>query len=314
MRSKLFILSLLVLPLVVRAQAPKGPVERPYKSVIYKHEKFNTNSLDAKDNPVVWPQEVFAAFIDLTDPNVKVRVERGGEDPDGEGEWQTTLMPPTKVADREGFDVVVNGDFYAAFKATDAEGEAALKQFTGGRPAKVTGPAVTDGEKWGPAEKKRAAFMIDGRGKPVIAELKDPPSDAQQVVAGSDILVQNGQDVAPPPGKAQSFSRGPHPRTAVGIRDDGRTLVLVVVDGRKKGVAVGMSLKETAEVMLKYGCTDAVNLDGGGSSMIAIRNPKTGKMEIKNNPSDSRERPVANVLGVSVVPRKNQPATSTRER
>ena len=108
-----------------------------------------------------------------------------------------------------------------------------------------------------------------------------------------------------------SFPRGPHPRTAVGIRDGGKTLVLVVIDGRKKGVAVGMSLRETADVMLKFGCRDALNLDGGGSSMLGIRNPKTGKMEIKNNPSDGRERSVANVLGVSVTP-KNKPEGNPR--
>ena len=305
MRSKLFILSLLVLPVLTRAEAPQGPVERPYKSVVYKHEKLTTHSTDKEGKPVEWPQEIFAAFVDLTDPNVRVRVSRGGADPDGPGEWQTSLMPPTKVAEREGFDIVVNGDFFSAFKTVDAEGEAALKQFTGGRPAKVTGPAVTDGEKWGPAEKARAAFMIDAKGKPSIMAVKDPPSDVQQVIAGSDVIVQNGQNVAPPSDKP-GFARGPHPRTAVGIRDDGKTLVLVVIDGRKKGVAVGMSLKETAEVMLKYGCSDAVNLDGGGSSMLGIRDPKTGKVEVKNHPSDGRERSVANVLGVSVTARNKR--------
>lgn len=53
---------------------------------------------------------------------------------------------------------------------------------------------------------------------------------------------------------------------------------------------------------LRYGCTDAVN-HGGGSSMLGIREPKSGKMEIKNSPSDGRERSVANVLGVSVAPK-----------
>src|SRR6185503_10500555 len=230
MKSKLFILSLLLLPLVARAEAPAGPVERPYKSVVYKHEKTSTNSKDKEEKPVVWPQEIFAAFVDLSDPNVKVRVSRGGADPDGPGEWQTTLMPPTKIADREGFEIVVNGDFFSAFKTVDAEGEAALKQFTGGRPAKVTGPAVTDGQKWGPAaDKKRGVFFIDANGKPAVAEAKDAPSDAKEVIAGSDVIVQNGQNVAPPSDKP-GFARGPHPRTAVGIRDGGKTLVLVVID------------------------------------------------------------------------------------
>lgn len=303
MKLKIALFSLLVLPLAAHAQAVEGPVERPYKPVIYKQETFTTTAKDKAGNPVEWPQKVHAVFIDLRDPNVRVRVERGGDDPDGPGEWQTTLMQPTKVAEREGFDVVVNGDFYAAYKAVDAEGPAAQKQFVGGRPAKVSGPAVTDGEKWGPAEKPRAALLISAAGKPAIAEVKDPPSDAKQVVAGSDVIVRNGQNVG---GDAPGFARGPHPRTAVGIRDGGKTLVLVVVDGRKKGEAIGMSLKETADVMLKYGCTDAVNLDGGGSSMLGIRDPKTGKMEVKNTPSDGKERSVANVLGVTVTPKKKQ--------
>jgi exopolysaccharide biosynthesis protein len=63
-----------------------------------------------------------------------------------------------------------------------------------------------------------------------------------------------------------------------------------------------MSLKETAEVMLKYGCVQAMNLDGGGSSILAIRDPKSHKMQILNHPSDGRERSVANVLGVSIIP------------
>jgi hypothetical protein len=319
MKTKIIILSLLLLPLVARADAPtsKPVTERPYKSLVYSHEKTTTTATDKDGKPVVWPQEIFAAFIDLTDPNVRVRVSRGGDDPDGPGEWQTTLMPPTKVADREGFDVVVNGDFFAAFNTKDAEGEAAQKQFVGGRPAKVHGPAATDGQKWaGAADKKRGVFFIDSSGKPAVADAKDAPSDAREVIAGSDVILQNGVNVAPPSDKP-GFARGPHPRTAVGIRDGGKTLVLCVIDGRKKGVAVGMSLTETAEVMMRYGCTDAVNLDGGGSSMLGIRNPKTGQMEIKNNPSDGRERSVANVLGVSVTPKnagqKKEPAAVGKE-
>jgi exopolysaccharide biosynthesis protein len=90
----------------------------------------------------------------------------------------------------------------------------------------------------------------------------------------------------------------------VGIADGGNTLVVAVIDGRSKGEAIGMSLQETADVMIKYGCTDAVNLDGGGSSVLAIRDPKSGAMRILNKPSDGRERSVANVLGITVTPKK----------
>ena len=293
MKFKAFALSLLAPALVASAAIPTSQPGQPYKSVRYQYEHL--------DQPV--PQKIYAAFIDLTDPKVQVRVSRGGDDPDGAGKWETTLMQPTKVADREGFDVVINGDFFTHLNGKDAEGAAALKQFGGGTPAMVEGPAVTDGKLWGPADKPQAVFMIDGRGKPVVRELKDPPADAKQVIAGRHVLVKDGQNVAPPP-EQSPFAKGPHPRTAVGIRDDGKTLVLVVIDGRQKGQAVGMSLKDEADVMLKFGCTDAINLDGGGSSVLAIRDPQTGKMQIMNHPSDGRERAVGNVLGVSVTGRK----------
>ena len=299
MKFKLFVLSLLISPLVASAAIPTSQPSRPYKSVRYQYEQI--------DSAV--PQKIYAAFIDLTDPKVQVRVSRGGPDPDGPGKWETTLMPPTKIADREGFDVVVNGDFFSHLSGKDAEGAAALKEFKGGTPALVKGPAVTDGEYWGHADQRRAAFMIDGGGKPVIAELKDPPPHAREVIAGSDLLVVKGNNVAPPPEKS-SFTKGPHPRTAVGLRDNGKTLVLVAIDGRKKGEAIGMSLRETADVMLHLGCTSALNLDGGGSTMLGIRNPQTGKMEIMNHPSDGRERSVGNVLGVSVTGKKPKAAAT----
>ncbi|MEO6435535.1 MAG: phosphodiester glycosidase family protein, partial [Tepidisphaeraceae bacterium] len=267
MKLKLLVLALLVCPLVALAEFPSP---RPYPAVVYKVEEIK--------QPV--PQKIYIAAIDLTHPNVQVRVERGGDDPDGPGEWQTTLMQPTKIADREGFDVVINGDFYAVGRAQSADGTTRPVKYEGGIAAKVSGPAVTDGEKWAVAGEPRAALLIGKNGKPAVAQLTDPPSDAEQVIAGSHVIVQNGRNVAPE--DKPGFIRGPHPRTAVGIADGGKTLILAVIDGRQKGEAVGMSLKETAEVMLKYGCTAAVNLDGGGSTMLGIRNPETGKMKIMN--------------------------------
>ena len=133
------------------------------------------------------------------------------------------------------------------------------------------------------------------------ALIKDPPASAYEIIAGSDVIVKDGKNVAPPPTKP-GFARGPHPRTAVGIGNSGKLLILVVIDGRKKGEAIGMSLADEADVLLKYGAQQAINLDGGGSSMLGIRDPQTGKMQIMNTPSDGAERSVGNVLGVSVHP------------
>jgi hypothetical protein len=292
-RMKLFVLVLLLCPLIARAEIGK----RPYPAVAYIFEQQTSPK----------PQKIFVAVIDLTNPMVSVHVARGGADPDGDGKWQTTLTRPTKVADREGFDVVVNGDFFSHLSGKDAEGEAAQKEFRSGIPARVTGPAVSDGKVWGPTTRPRAALMFDREKRPSIRVVRDVPSDAVEAIGGSNVIVKDGKNVAPP-GTKPGLARGPHPRTAVGIADDGKTLLLVVVDGRRKDEAIGMSLSELAEVMIKYGAKDAINLDGGGSSMLGIRDPQTHKMRVMNTPSDGHERFVANVLGVTVT-RRATPTT-----
>lgn len=59
------------------------------------------------------------------------------------------------------------------------------------------------------------------------------------------------------------------PRTAIGQRKDGIVL-FVVIDGRRAGHSIGISIKELADVMYKYGAYNASNLDGGGSSAMVL--------------------------------------------
>lgn len=73
------------------------------------------------------------------------------------------------------------------------------------------------------------------------------------------------------------------PRTAVGIKEDG-TVVLLVADGRQKGLSDGLTGKELGQKLLDLGVKDAVNLDGGASSEMIVE----GK--IVNSPSAGRER------------------------
>ncbi len=88
-----------------------------------------------------------------------------------------------------------------------------------------------------------------------------------------------------------------HPRTAVGFNIDSTKIYFLVVDGRQPALSVGMSCAELADYMISIGCYQAVNLDGGGSSTMVVRN------EIKNSPSDGSERSVGNaLLAVAEIP------------
>ncbi len=111
-----------------------------------------------------------------------------------------------------------------------------------------------------------------------------------QVIGGGPRLVREGKvSVERESGRiGDSFVQARHPRTAIGYR--GRKLYLVTVDGRQPGHSIGMTLPELAQAMLDLGCTDAVNMDGGGSTTLWARGA------IINRPSDGRERAVANGL------------------
>jgi len=83
-----------------------------------------------------------------------------------------------------------------------------------------------------------------------------------------------------------------NPRTLVGVKADG-TILLVTVDGRQPSYSVGASFEESARIMKSLGATDALNLDGGGSTTMTI-GPKP-----VNHPSDSTcERPVGDAIVV----------------
>lgn len=85
-----------------------------------------------------------------------------------------------------------------------------------------------------------------------------------------------------------------HPRTMIGKKEDG-TIVMAVIDGRQPSSGMyGATQEEMAALMKHYGCVDAFNLDGGGSSTLIIR--EGNDFRVTNSPSDGRERTDANAL------------------
>ena len=81
------------------------------------------------------------------------------------------------------------------------------------------------------------------------------------------------------------------PRTAVGLDAAGHRVVFLVADGRRPDAA-GMTAWEMVDAFVAEGITEAMNLDGGGSSTLWIDGV------VVNRPSDGRERAVANALVV----------------
>lgn len=116
------------------------------------------------------------------------------------------------------------------------------------------------------------------------------------VLGGGPRLVQGGRPAGPPDPAVYSpgFADARHPRTAVGVRADGRIL-LVTVDGRQPELSVGMTIAELAALLRELGAVEALNMDGGGSTTMVLGG------RIVNSPSDlTGERPVGDALLILV--------------
>lgn len=119
----------------------------------------------------------------------------------------------------------------------------------------------------------------------------------QHVLGGGPTLLRDGQ-VAISAIEEQfkpDITQGLAPRTAVGLTPAGEVL-LVTVDGRQPQLSRGLSLAGLSYLLQQLGASDAMNMDGGGSTAMAIG------PTIVNKPSDGVERAVNNALLVFAEP------------
>ena len=126
---------------------------------------------------------------------------------------------------------------------------------------------------------ERAKKTIAPRGWPKITT----------ALGGGPRLVKDGKIAVSSENFRSDVLNGTAPRTAFGVDKAGRYIILVA-DGRQKFHSTGLTLRELAAQMQKLGAVHAMNLDGGGSTALAVR----GK--VINRPSDGSERRVANAL------------------
>ncbi|HHW36308.1 MAG TPA: hypothetical protein GXX18_03315 [Bacillales bacterium] len=121
--------------------------------------------------------------------------------------------------------------------------------------------------------------------------------DAAYVIGTGPQLVKNGQ-VSISMDENDSFAKSRHPRTAITTNQAGDQVYLVTVDGRQNGYSNGATLREFANYLISIGAYNAINLDGGGSTAIAVRGLGTAQPKLVNSPSEGVERKVSSVLQV----------------
>ena len=227
------------------------------------------------------PQVVHAMRVDLSDPNIHffVTPSNGDAPLDTNGLKTSTFLKQYKVQ--------------AAINASPFEPVIETEQ----TPQKIHGLSVSNGDAYSPSEKNHPALVISADNK---AKIVDHPVDANGVynaVAGFAIILKDGRNLC------RDGVR--HPRTVVGISPDGRYLYLVVIDGRQAGYSEGATTAESAEWLRRYGATEGLNLDGGGSTAMVIADGRGGAKAL-NRPihggMPGNERVNANHLGVLAAP------------
>ncbi len=129
-----------------------------------------------------------------------------------------------------------------------------------------------------------------GSGSADYAAAIEAHGAVQNSVGGSQMLVQNGEDVTA--SASGSYNTDRHSRTMIGVTADNK-VVSCVVDGRQSPFSAGGSMHELAQIMLEAECVTAINLDGGGSTTFGARPEGEDSFRVINRPSDGSERSIS---------------------
>ncbi|MGD6875870.1 phosphodiester glycosidase family protein [Bacillus infantis] len=131
--------------------------------------------------------------------------------------------------------------------------------------------------------------------------------DSEFMIASGPMLVKDGK-VNMTISETSARAKERAPRTAVAMDRTGKRIFMVTVDGRQPGYSTGMTLKELAQYLVSIGADRAINLDGGGSTAMAVRNAGNIYPTLKNSPSDGAERAVSVILQVVSTAPYGEPA------
>ena len=227
--------------------------------------------------------------VDMAENTIILATPNNQADNDGNSGMGAPLLSMAEDAGKAGHQVLaaVNGDFYK----TPSDGADTFAQYA------LLGPMMKDG-KWisnGQETEGSTYFGIDRDGKAVMGRA-DAEGDWHAVranlrdaIGGELLLIHRGEsrlgalrwrtDSATlsarygSEGRALDDNGAPlptltsHPRTAVGILENGDVVFLCASLGYD---TPGLTVAQLTELLLERGCVEAMNLDGGPSSQMAV--------------------------------------------
>jgi hypothetical protein len=297
-----------LLALVAFARAPQGAavqsVSTPFAGVTY------TDRTTTSPRPI----HMRVAQIDLRAPGIRFRLSPPG------GGREVRRQTTRDFLAEQGAQLAINAHFFFPFPSADQDVD-------------VIGIAASDGLVFSAFESpvQRYAIVEDAPGLNVdaanrativhrdrqqagatgIAEpviLWNTLAGSAQIVTDGLVTVPDYRDEARPLGlllpggpgaysNAKSWYEAVNARTAIGLSRTADVLTLFTVDAR--GGSSGMTVREVASTLVAdFGVWNALNLDGGGSTSLAMSDPITGAATLMNVSSD---RPEGRAVGSSVA-------------
>ena len=284
-----------VLAVAVLGAVPQADqsVSAPYAGVTY---------IDRSETlPRPWHAHVVR--VDLTAPGVRLELSAPP------GPLEVVRQTTAEALAARGAQVAINGHFFLPWPSTDLNADAIGIGVSEGRVfSRFEAPAqayalVADVPGLNIDRDNHATLVhrdpADSSGARVLepVSLWTTITGSAQIVTDGVVTIPHYRD--PTHGAAELTPGGPNgysnerswyeavnARTAIGLSRDGRTLTLFTVDAR--GGSAGMTVRDVAEVLVRdYAVWQALNLDGGGSTSIAMADPVTGTGTLLNVSSDN---------------------------
>ena len=229
-----------------------------------------------------YPMVAHIVVVDLQAPGIGFLVTSG----DPAETLPLKARTTSQFARSTGVQIAINGD---GFSPWYARGPFDYFPHVGDRVA-PTGYAMSEGVVYGQGSGPTIYFSKNAEASFTLGDIT--PYNA---ISGNNMIVVNGQSVE------DLDNTYAAPRTAIGLDGSGKSLILFVADGRQPFYSQGATLYEIAQLMIYYGAANAMNMDGGGSSTLVMRN-SLGIVQVVNSPIQTGvpgwERPVGNHLGI----------------
>lgn len=137
--------------------------------------------------------------------------------------------------------------------------------------------------------------LLDKKDAELIVNTNPEWKNVKHIISGGPYLVRNSEVFVDMTAQKLGAIGGRNPRSAIGYTAD-NNLILVAVDGRE-GSSIGMTLMELASFMQSIGCTNAMNLDGGGSTVMYVNGQVVNKPQMKGG------IPLSNAIVLSRTPK-----------